>query len=255
MSLKTAVFTSNNSDRELLISRAYDIIQLSYTRHKNCYFGFLNEAEIYSLNENLHNNAEYCFWGGFDNAKRQMFCAVYNSFDKTDVPITALEFTYKSVYKLSHRDFLGTILSLGLDRSTVGDIIVNEGKTIVFVKNEVKDYIFTQITKIGGVGVKIKTADVSNISVSDNISEKTLTVASLRLDVLVSAFTGLSREKSQKLITQGVVSVNYSECNSTSVKVSENYIIVVRKYGKFILKNIIGETKKGRLKLSVEYFR
>lgn len=255
MSLKTAVFTSNNSDRELLISRAYDIIQLSYTRHKNCYFGFLNEAEIYSLNENLHNNAEYCFWGGFDNAKRQMFCAVYNSFDKTDVPITALEFTYKSVYKLSHRDFLGTILSLGLDRSTVGDIIVNEGKTIVFVKNEVKDYIFTQITKIGGVGVKIKTADVSNISVTDNISEKTLTVASLRLDVLVSAFTGLSREKSQKLISQGVVSVNYSECNSTSVKVSENDIIVVRKYGKFILKNIIGETKKGRLKLSVEYFR
>lgn len=255
MSLKTAVFTSNNSDRELLISRAYDIIQLSYTRHKNCYFGFLNEAEIYSLNENLHNNAEYCFWGGFDNAKRQMFCAVYNSFDKTDVPITALEFTYKSVYKLSHRDFLGTILSLGLDRSTVGDIIVNEGKTIVFVKNEVKDYIFTQITKIGGVGVKIKTADVSNISVIDNISEKTLTVASLRLDVLVSAFTGLSREKSQKLISQGVVSVNYSECNSTSVKVSENDIIVVRKYGKFILKNIIGETKKGRLKLSVEYFR
>lgn len=255
MSLKTAAFTSNNSDRELLISRAYDIIQLSYTRHKNCYFGFLNEAEIYSLNENLHSNAEYCFWGGFDNAKRQMFCAVYNSFDKTDVPITALEFTYKSVYKLSHRDFLGTILSLGLDRSTVGDIIVNEGKTIVFVKNDVKDYICTQITKIGGVGVIIKTADVSNISVTDNISEKTLTVASLRLDVLVSAFTGLSREKSQKLISQGVVSVNYSECNSTSVKVSENDIIVVRKYGKFILKNIIGETKKGRLKLSVEYFR
>ncbi len=249
------MFTSNNSDKELLISRAYDIIQLSYTQHRNCYFGFLNEAEIYSLNEILHNNTEYCFWGGFENAKRQMFCAVYDSFDKTDVPITALEFTYKSVYKLSHRDFLGTILSLGLDRSTVGDIIVNEGKTIVFVKNGIKDYVCTQITKIGGVGVKIKTADVSNISVTDNISEKTLTVASLRLDVLVSAFTGLSREKSQKLITQGVVSVNYSECNSTSVKISEKDIIVVRKYGKFILKNIIGETKKGRLKLSVEYFR
>ncbi len=256
MNLKTVVYTSNSSDKDLLVSRAYDVIEASYVRYKNCYFGFLNEAEIYSLNELLQiDSSQFCFWGGYEEAKRKMFCSLYVDFNISDVPITALEFTYKNVYKLSHRDFMGTILSLGLDRNTLGDILVDEGRTVVFVKNEVKDYITSQITKVGGVGVKIKEADLSNIPQSDNIAEKTLTVSSLRLDVLVSAFTGLSRDKSQKLISQGIVSVNYSVCDSTSVKIKENDTIVVRKYGKFIIKNIIGETKKGRLKLSVNYFR
>lgn len=256
MNLKTVVYTSNNSDNELLISRAYDAVEASYTRRKNYYLGFLNESEIYTLNVSLHiDSSQFCFWGGYENAKRKMFCSVYEVFNANDVPITALEFTYKSIYKLSHRDFLGTILSLGLERNTLGDILVDDGRAVVFVKNDVKEYIVSQITKIGGVGVKITEADLSNIPECDDVLEKTLTIASLRLDVLVSAFTGLSRDKSQKLITQGVVSVNYSVCNSTSVKIKENDTIVVRKYGKFIVKNIIGETKKGRHKLSVNYFR
>lgn len=254
--LKTAVFTSNNPEKELLISRAYDIIDLSSVRHKNCYLGFLNESEIYSLKELLHiDRSQYCFWGGYENAKRKMFCYLYEDFNSFEVPISALEFSFNSTYKLSHRDFLGTILSLGLERSTLGDILVESGRAVLFVKNDVKEYITSQITKIGGVGVKIKEADLSNIPQVDDIAEKTLTIASLRLDVLVSAFTGISREKSQKIITQSLVSVNYSVCNSTSLKLKEDDIIVVRKYGKFIVKNIISETKKGRLKLLVQYYR
>ena len=256
MNSKIVVYTSNNSENELLISRAYDVIEASYTRRKNCYFGFLNEAEIYTLNESLHiDSSQFCFWGGYEKANRKMFCSLYDEFNVYDVQITALEFTYKSIYKLTHRDFMGTILSLGLDRNTLGDILVDDGRTVVFIKSDIKEYITSQITKIGGIGVKIKEADLSNIPECDDILEKTLTIASLRLDVLVSAFTGLSRDKSQKLILQSMVSVNYSVCNSTSFKIKDNDTIVVRKYGKFIVKNIIGETKKGRLKLSVNYFR
>ena len=65
MNSKIVVYTSNNSENELLISRAYDVNEASYTRRKNCYFGFLNEAEIYTLNESLHiDSSQFCFWGG-----------------------------------------------------------------------------------------------------------------------------------------------------------------------------------------------
>lgn len=250
------MFTSNNSEKDLLISRIQDTVELSLIRHKTCYMGFLNEAELYTAEEYLHSiNADYCFWGGYDNAQRKILCALYNDFNVSDVPVSAVEFTFRKEDRLSHRDFLGTILSVGLERDTVGDILTDAGRAVVFIKSEIRDYVCSQITKVGGTGVKIKDADLENLPVKNHKEEKFITVSSLRIDAIVAALTGLSREKAQKAVFQGLVSINYSECLSSSFKVSENDVVSIRKHGKFIVKNVIGETRKGRLKLSVQIFK
>lgn len=256
MSLKTAVFTSDNPDHGLLISKLEDTFYLSSVRHKNCYLGFLNDAEIYIAEEYLKkSDYDYCFWGGYENSERKILCALYNDFSIEDVPVFAIEFIFRKSDKLSHRDFLGTIMSLGIERDTVGDILIEEGRAVVFVKSEIKDYITSQIDKVGGVGVKISNAHLENLPQKEEFKEETITVASLRLDVITAVFTGVSREKAQKLISQGLVMINYSPCTSLSRKLKEEDVISVRKHGKCIVKNIIGETKKGRLKLSVQFIR
>ncbi len=254
--LKTAVYISDNTKNNLLISKLEDTFYLSLTRHKNCYLGFLNEAEIFFAEEYLKkSDYDFCFWGGYENSQRKLLCALYKDFLCEDVPVSAIEFSYRKSDKLSHRDFLGTIMSLGIERDTVGDILIDEGRAVVFVKSEIKDYIITQIDKIGGVGVKISDADLKNLPVKKEFNEEFVTISSLRLDSIVAVFAKVSREKAQKLISQGLVMLNYSPCTSLSKKVRENDIISVRKYGKCVIKNLIGETKKGRLKLSVQFIR
>lgn len=255
-SLKTVVYTSDNPDNSLLISKLEDTFGLALVRHKNCYLGFLNEAEIYFAEEYLKkSDYDFCFWGGYENSERKILCALYNDFVSDDVPVSAIEFSYRKTDKLSHRDFLGTIMSLGIERDTVGDILIEEGRAVVFVKTEIKDYIISQIDKIGGVGVKISEADLENLPDKEEFKDQTITLSSLRLDAIVAVFAGVSREKAQRLISQGLVMINYSPCSSLSRKVKENDIVSVRKHGKCIIKNLIGETKKGRLKLAVQFIR
>lgn len=257
--MKTAVFTSDNSnstDSKLLLSRISDAVDLSKIRQKNCYVGFLNEAEIYTAENFLHNSdIEYCFWGGYENAQRKLFCALSGAFNSGEVPVSAVELTYRKADSLSHRDFLGTLMSFGIERSAVGDILISPGRAVVFLKSDIKDYICSQITKVGGAGVKIKDSDLSNLPPVSELSEKNITVPSLRIDAVIAALIGYSREKTQRLVSRGDVLVNYSQCLNTSKKLSKDDVVTVRKHGKFIINNVIGETKKGRLKLSVQLFR
>lgn len=243
-------------DNELLISKISDAIFLSETRKKNCYVGFLNDAEIFCAENYLkHLDNDYMFWGGYESAQRKFFCSLYNEFKKSDVPLSALDFSYRKADKLSYSDFLGTLMSLGIERDTIGDILIENGKTVVFVKSDIKDYICSQITKVGGVGVNIRDADLNCLPDKNDLIDKSVIVPSMRLDAVVSALTGLSREKSQKLISQGNVFINYTALLNSSAKIKENNVLTIRKSGKYIIKNIVGETKKGRLKLLIQIFR
>lgn len=120
-SLKTAVYISDkNSGDCLLRSRISDAVRISQAKQQNSYIGFLNEAEIYKTEEFLHNyNTDYFFWGGYDGAARRFLCILQKVFSPDDVPIVPLEFSYRTRDMLTHRDFLGGIMSLGIERDAV----------------------------------------------------------------------------------------------------------------------------------------
>ena len=160
----------------------------------------------------------------------------------------------KSQDKLTHRQFLGTILSTGLNRNVIGDIVCMEGKTYVFVLENQAEYILSQINRIAKVGVKSKIVTLDNFDYTPTFKYHDYTVASLRLDAVVAAITGLSREKVRTLMLSGNVFKNYIEDTNISDKVSQDDIISIRKYGKFILDDINGLTKKGRQKIKIKQY-
>lgn len=146
-------------------------------------------------------------------------------------------------------------MSLGIERETVGDILVEDGRCVIFVKSELKDYIVSQIFKIGNVGVKIKDADINKLPLGRGFEESSYTVTSLRLDNIVAALAGVSREKTKNIILSGNVSVNFLLNQNVSHIMHEGDVLTIRGKGKYILNGVLGETKKGRIRISVIHYR
>ncbi len=253
-SLKTAVYTSDND--KLFYSKLDDGIYLCQKRRKPYFFSFLTEAEQARAQRYLDSAgfSSYSFFGGYGQSERKVLCLDYYG-DNPDFPISALEFKFRAADKLTHRDFLGALMSLGIERETVGDILVEDGRAVVFVKSEIEEYVKSQIFKIGSAGVKISDADTDSLPKGRGVEEKSLIVSSLRLDNVVAALTGLSREKTKNLILSGNVTLNFDECTNISKSVNDNDTLTVRGKGKFRINGVLGETKKHRIRISIIHYR
>lgn len=242
-----------NPEDKLVISKAKDNVYLSEKRFSPAFYGFLNEHESTLIQNAMHLDDSCMFWGGYDNAKRVVFGSGVKSTD--EFPISALCFKYKSDFELSHRDFLGSLMSLQIDRSTIGDIIVNKGQAIVFVKSDIAPFIKQEVRKIGRVGVKITDYDLSDFTYEDDFDEMSFTISSLRLDVFVSALCKISRDKACKLIESELVTVNHQIQTSNSKTLCVSDVVTIRKYGKFVFAENNGFSKKGKIKVLVKHFR
>lgn len=249
------MFTFDND--ELFRSKIDDAIHLCTTRQKPYYLPFMSERKQAIADEYLRTVGceNYLFFGGCNNSERKMLGIFYENPNTADFPISAIEFCFRERDELTHSNFLGALMSLGIERETVGDILVEKSRCVVFVKSELKDYITSQLFKIGNVGVRIKDADLSSLPQGRGREERFYTVTSLRLDNIVAAVSNYSRQKTKNLILSGSVCVNYAEVLNVSHNLKANDIFTIRGMGKFILNEVLGNTRKGRFKISVFYFR
>lgn len=243
---------TNNAEDKLLLSRAYDAIELSERTGCPRFLGFLNEHEQLYLRDNISPKRDVMFYGGYPDAVRLMLGA---SADEYSFPIIALMFSYKPEFDLRHRDFLGSLMALGLRRDTIGDILCEKGRAVVFVRDDVADYVLTQVSQIGMVGVSVTYADPTDLPVPDDIEELSFTLSSLRLDAFVAAVTNLSREKAARLIRSELVMIDHVVSTDVSKPLHEGATVTIRKYGKYVLSANSGLTRKGRLRVSVKHFR
>ena len=249
------MYTSDHNDK-LFQSQIDDAIALCEKRQKPYFFSFLTERQQAVARQYLDalHYADYRFFGGFEDCERAVLGLWFYDEIK-DFPITALEITFRKMDKLTHRDFLGALMSLGIERETIGDILVEDGRCIVFVKSEIKDYIQSQLFKIGNAGVKIREADPDSLPKGRGFEELALTVSSLRLDNIVAAVSGLSRDKTKQLIMSGNVTLNSLPCDNVSKSVSEGDGMSIRGKGKYKIGGVLGETKKHRIRIKVIHFR
>lgn len=243
----------NCEKNDILISRISDLYYLACERNKPTFTHFLNEQEISVCIEGLKSFGitDYCFYGGYDNSQRKLLGFFAK---KDDFPFSIIEFKYRKQDVLNHRQFLGTILSTGLKRSVVGDIICLEGVTYVFILSNQADYVLSQIDRVARVGVKSKVINFSDFNYTPKFSSKEYSVSSLRLDNIVAVITELSREKTRNLILGGNVFVNYLQQDNISGKINTKDVLSIRKYGKFILDDLCGQTKKGRYKIIIKQY-
>ena len=250
----------NDSEDKLLEAKLGDMADRCERYGCPVYSSFLDEHECVVAEKwcgGLSSDFGWILNGGFADARRKML-AVYPIYcslpDEDDFPMKCLTFTYRKEDKLTHRDFLGSFMGQRLKREVIGDIIVSEGETQTFVTEVAAKAILDSVTKIGRVGVKI-TDDVDfRLDAEQKYKEISGTVASLRLDCIVSLAANLSREKAAALIRSDKVEINHFPAASVSQELNEGDVLSIRGSGRYILSGIDGLTKKGRIHINLRKY-
>lgn len=242
-------------DSKLFLARIEDTLTICERSGKPKFLGFISAEEAVLAKRLLDNkNANYQFFGGFDMAQRVIIGCLPDWAENVDFPLTALTVTYRKTDVLCHRDFLGALMSLGITRETVGDILVEDGRAVVFISIEVKDFILNNLSKIGRTGVEIKEGFSLPLPQTDTLIEKTDTVASSRLDCILSSLSMVSRNTANQLILSGLVSVNSQVCQKATKTILEGDIVTVRGKGKYVITSLSGRTKKDRIILEFKKY-
>lgn len=252
---------NHDPDDKLFAAKLGDIVSRSERDGICCFSNFLDERQCAEAERWCLNNTgglRYMLYGGYQNAARRML-AVFPDYCEDyiteEFPIKCLTFTFRKEDRLSHRDFLGSFMGMRLKREVIGDIIIAEGIAQTFVTEIAAKLIMSSVSKIGRTGVKISDSEPFRIESKQEFEEIGTTVASLRLDCVVSAAAKLSREKAAGLIKSENVAVNYFPITSVSHELHEKDIFSVRGSGKFILSKINGISKKGRIHIILRKYK
>lgn len=258
MPAETEYFSRLSDEDKQLVSRISDLINICRNKSVVKYTHFLDMRQqklALSVlnNENFEN---FMFWGGYENAERKVLCIAgeYCEIVREEFCFDAVGFDYRKADMLTHRDFLGTFMGKQIKREMIGDISVNEGKSIAFVYNTVSSVILNEVTKVGSVGVRVYITDNPEVNKTENYMEISGTVASMRLDAVVSLALNLSREKVSLLIKNNGADVNYEKVYSVIYSLKEGDVFSLRGYGKFVLYSIGGKTRKDRIHITIKKY-
>lgn len=241
------------AQNEMLYAQLRDRIRQAEKRPS--FFGFMSEQACAAAT--TYVNAHYkdmqtMLWGGHPDAERKLFGAFpsYVTAADTLFPVAAVTLHYRKMDVLQHRDFLGAILGLGLARDAVGDILIEAGRCVVYVKEELSGYLLQNLEKIGRVGVQVTLGAEMPLPPMHSFVPVSGVVASERLDCLVGLLCKKSREQAAEMIRSGLVLLNHAEVTSSSARVHDGDILTMRKYGKFIIDRFGPQTGKGRLRVA-----
>ena len=235
-------------DSSLLFARVKDIAERASKTEVPQYLGFLSEESSQIAADSLKNSrVKFCFSGGYDEAKRVYLACLPDWCEEPDYPICALTLHYNKAYSLTHRDFLGSVIGLGIERDKIGDILIEEGRTVIFLSREITSFVKEQLTKVGRVGVNVQEGFSLPLPIASVKKEFTDTVASLRLDCVVASICSVSRNTATELINDAKVILNSFTQQKSTVKISSGDVMSVRGKGKFEIVNADEFSKKGRI--------
>lgn len=254
-------YIANIHDKEQInnIRRLLDKIEIVLNKHIVQYTDFLDpyERRVSLTILNQIDNIAYSEFGGLKNSERKII-AIYPHYyilSPEDIDLNFL-MIYDYVSNFTHRDFLGSILGLGINREKIGDILIHGSYAQIIVKKEISDFILISLKKVGRENVKIKEISADTlIPVEVKYKEIITTVSSLRLDGIISSVLNISRNESQKLIEQGFVKVNWEKITKTHKEIEEGDMVSARGYGRFVLYLILGKTKKDRLRINIKLLK
>ena len=235
-------------DEKLFAARVQDAQELCFKTDKPQFLGFLTETESARAQQILSAaGSKFRFFGGYDSATRVMLGVLPQWCEHAQFPISAITFSFRQCDALSHRDFLGAVMSLGITRESVGDILVESGRAVMFVAEEMEGYISSQIDKVGRVGVDIKSGFTPPLPEHSRLAEFSQTIASCRLDCVVAAVCSVSRARAAEMIAAAGVSVNSMCCQKATREVGSGDTVTVKGKGKFKIDSANDLSKKGRI--------
>jgi RNA-binding protein YlmH len=249
-----------NKDELILRKRLLDLSKTADIRGISIFSDFLNlnEQNIVTSLKNELPRIKYFAYGGFNDAERKVLCFCGNEQvtdqEEVNFPIACIKvvpISQKFSDALNHRDFLGAVLNLGLDRSKVGDILINENEGYLFAHTGISTFIVDQLVKVKHTLVSTSIIDRKDFDYKPKFQEIVGTVSSVRLDSILSVAFHASRSSLTGLIEGGKVFVGGKEVLSNSYTLKENDIVSVRGLGKFQYVGTTYQTKKGRYSVKI----
>lgn len=257
------------TDDELLLAHARDLKTESEDNSMITATAFLDERQrslIHVLEKEENKYTDTFYFGGYREAGRTAAVFVPKFFAVTDIdsfflenpdecPFCLIRIDKDRFTALSHRDYLGALMALGIKREMLGDLLVDDDGCFVPCVKSVKRFITEQLDSVGRASVKAKEASFSEIAKTEAKSEEFISfVSSLRLDNAVSAAFSVSRTKASEAIDKGLVFVNSVQTFKPDFRLSENCTLVLRGKGKAVIEEVLGESKKGRLRIKIKKY-
>ncbi len=242
-------------DEKRLLARLEDLERGAECGNRPHFSRFLDPGECATFLQKMHPRVPYMLWGGYEDAERKMlgFFPDYIEPDASLFPLCALRLLAPEA--LGHRTVLGSLMSLGIERNLLGDVAMEEAGPVVFACESISEYLSLHLNHAGRIPVTLTLAEPESLAILPRAWEPVCgTVASLRLDCVLGLLTGASRSTAESMVRHEQVSVNHVLCTKTSFLLSQGDVLSVRKFGRAEVLEILGETKKGRMRIVLKKY-
>ena len=249
---------AHTPEDKVLLAKVWDKINTGLQRDIPASTGFLSPRE--------QDMARYLFgqvdgltaFGGYPDAERCMLVYLPDYLDEsylTDGPVTAIRASWYAGDSLTHRDLLGALMGAGISRETVGDICISQNSCDFFVTCEIAPYILQNLNSAGRTKLRLEAISLDQVCIPEAETEELRdTVASVRLDSIISSGFRIGRSLAAQYITAGKAAMDGLPCEKPDKPVPEGTRISVRGLGKIKLCTIGGQTKKGRTAIIIDRY-
>ncbi len=244
----------------MLLAKLWDKINNGMRRCICANTGFLNPRELEMAKYLFGDAPGLVQFGGYEDSQRKMFCYLPEYMDEEwlyteDSPLVCLRASFYEGDEPNHRDFLGALMGIGISRESVGDICVGKGSCDFFVTAEIAPYLLQNFNSAGRVRLRLTQVPITQANIPEQeIREIKDTLASLRLDSVISTGFRIGRSLAVSYISAGKAAIDGLPCEKADKQVSEGSCVSVRGLGKIKLYSVNGQTKKGRISVVIHRY-
>ena len=247
---KASIHLEHFRGNEEFAKRIYDLIDLCTRRNRMIITPFFSPDQRVICERICGNQIAYRMSEEYEGVERVRFAFLPYEEDVI-FPNVILKATYASNFStLTHRDVLGALMHIGIEREKMGDIIVNDHELYVIVDEEIENYMICNVTKIKRTSVHFTRCE-QIAQAKQELRYSHHIVSSLRLDVIVASLARVSRAKAQQMIVAGSIKVNHVVLEQTSFLCNNNSTISIRGVGRFHFADVIKRTKKDHYVIDV----
>ncbi len=251
---------AQTAEDRLLLAKVWDKIQTGLRKNILASTCFLSPRELEMTRFLFGDLSGLTAFGGYPDAERRMLCWLPDYLEEDclmeeDSPLVCLRAAFWDNDSPSHRDFLGSLMGSGIARETVGDICVGKGSCDFFVTAEIAPYILQSFTSAGRTHLHLEAIPLAEVVIAGpEVKEIRDTVASLRLDSIISSGFRIGRSLAAQYIAAGKAAIDGLPCEKADKAVVEGAKISVRGLGKIRVKTVGGQTKKGRISVVIDRY-
>lgn len=250
-------------ETRLLLAKILDKLEQAQSRGVPAYTDFLTPAEQAAAQSLLRaagaGEEEYVLLGGYEAAERKLFFFLPDWLSPEEAegqsPLRYVRASFRAEYGLTHRDLLGSLMGLGIVREKTGDLLVGPESCDLVVQESVAGFLLENWTQAGRAPLKVAALSREALCVPEERCELLRdTVSSLRLDAVAATALRMARGRAAELIGSGRVQLNWRECLKPDQPVREGDAVTARGFGKFVLFEVGGVTKKGRTSITIKRY-